>query len=97
MRASVLVGRVGGLAVALGIGSGMAVGGVGAAWANPADSASGAGAASASDPASTRTTPVSRRCVSVADGRPTPQRNLPRLPHHRPGTPIWLRSPRQTH
>ena len=41
--------------------------------------------------------PVSRRCVSVADGRPTPQRNLPRLPHHRPGTPIWLRSPRQTH
>lgn len=40
MRASVFVGRVGGLAVALGIGTGVAIGGVGAAWAAPADSAS---------------------------------------------------------
>ena len=56
MRASVFVGRVGGLAVALGIGSGVAVGGVGAAWAAPADSASAETADSASEATSARST-----------------------------------------
>ena len=55
MRSSAFVGRVGGLAVALGIGSGVAVGGVGVAWAAPGSSADSAGRAdSASDARSTR-------------------------------------------
>ncbi len=56
MRASVFVGRVGGLAVALGIGSGVAVGGVGAAWAAPVDSTSADSAGSGSGATSTRST-----------------------------------------
>lgn len=54
MRASVFVGRVGGLAIALGIGSGVAIGGVGAAWAAPGASDSATDADSASDATSTR-------------------------------------------
>ena len=46
MRASACVGRVGGLAVALGIGAAVSVGYAGAAWAAPADDRSVAGAAS---------------------------------------------------
>ena len=54
MRASVFVGRVGVLALALGIGSGVAIGGVGAAWAAPANSDSAGGADSVGDATSTR-------------------------------------------
>jgi VCBS repeat-containing protein len=57
MLASVFVGRVGGLAVALGIGSGVAIGGMGAAWAAPTDSSASADSAdSASGATSTRST-----------------------------------------
>ena len=59
MRASVYVGRVGGLAVALGIG--MAVGGTGVAWASPADtSGSRAGADSSASAASGAAGPTAR-------------------------------------
>ena len=59
MRASVYVGRVGGLAVALGIG--MAVGGTGVAWASPADTlGSGAGADSSASAASSAAGPSAR-------------------------------------
>lgn len=55
MRASAFVGRVGGLAVALGIGSGIAVSGIGVAWAAPEDSVSSAsGAESSRQTTSTR-------------------------------------------
>ena len=46
MRASAYVGRVGGLAVALGIG--VATGGLGVAWAGPGDSSVGAEASDSS-------------------------------------------------
>lgn len=66
MRASRCVGRVGGLAVALGIGVAVTVTGP-AAWATPADSASStAGAASTSGPAS-------RSAARVAKGRAAAQ------------------------
>ena len=52
MRASAHVGRVGGLAVALGIGAAVVAGGAGSAWATPADtsdSRAGADSAAQSD------------------------------------------------
>ena len=50
MRASIFVGRVGGLAVALGIGSSVVIGGAGVAWADPGDSTTSVdGADSASE------------------------------------------------
>ena len=61
MRASAHVGRVGGLAVALGIGAAVVAGGAGSAWAAPADvtdSHTTADSAAPADPASPRQRPV---------------------------------------
>lgn len=70
MRASAYVGRVGGLAVALGIG--MAVGGTGVASASPADtSGSGAGADSSASAASSAAGPSARSRGGRKD-RPSP-------------------------
>lgn len=64
MRGSAYVGRVGGLAVALGIGAAVSVGGSGAAWASPGGDSSGASAGSAESandsPRSGRSNPVAR-------------------------------------
>ena len=63
MRASLFVGRVGGLAVALGVGAASAVLGVpGVAWASPGQSASSERESSASDKASARSE-GSRRAI----------------------------------
>ena len=71
MRASVFVGRVGGLAIALGIGSGVAVGGAGAVWAAPADSAASAdGADSTREATSARSN----------SGPPSVRQRAPRSP-----------------
>ena len=73
MRASAHVGRVGGLAVALGIGAAVVAGGAGSAWAAPADvtdSHATADSAAPADPASPR--PRGSRAVGrVGTGLPT--------------------------
>ena len=62
MRASIFVGRVGGLAVALGIGSSVVIGGAGVAWADPGDSTTSVdGADSASEATSAAGQPSARQ------------------------------------
>ena len=62
MRASIFVGRVGGLAVALGIGSSVVIGGTGVAWADAGDSTTSVdGADSASEASSASGEPSARQ------------------------------------
>jgi VCBS repeat-containing protein len=90
LSASAFVGRVGGLAVALGVG--MVIGGVGTAWASPADSsdstASAEGAESATESASTPSksrrsparggAPRSKEAAEVPAPLPLPAATTPR-------------------
>ncbi|MCB9409822.1 Ig-like domain-containing protein [Mycolicibacterium sp.] len=70
-RASASVGRVGGLAVALGVGAAVATGGSGAAWADPGESPSSNSSDSTS--AGTATGPASRT-PSAGNSRTRPAR-----------------------
>ena len=69
MRAAVNVGRVGGLAVALGIGAAVSIGGAAACWATPSDDSAQTTHDSAGEPGATRSgsrEPGPRRSAAAA-------------------------------
>ena len=74
MRASACIGRVGGLAVALGVGAAVATGAVGVASATPAQDSSSEPDSAARAPAagSTRTAPRTRERAATRSTRPGP-------------------------
>ena len=69
MRAAASVGRIGGLAVALGIGAAVTIGCAGTAWADPTDATESSAASSA---ASSATSPGHRAPASARSPKPAP-------------------------
>lgn len=74
MRASACIGRVGGLAVALGVGAVIATGGAGLAWGAPADDSVSADATAGAGTPRTRHTPP--RTAHVSAGVPAGRREI---------------------
>lgn len=80
MSAAVYVGRLGGLAVALGIGAAVGVGGIGVSWASPPDTAVQSAQDASGKQGATRSTPrrsaaAPRAAESVSSRMPAPRKS----------------------